>query len=383
MLWKAVNVSSTGLSISGVVTDVDCYGDTDGAINLTVSGTAPYQFFWSNGLAVEDLTGLGAGQYEVFVKDATGCTAMAGFKVNGPSELNANFSNTPATCGFMDGQLSTSVGGGTGALNYQWFDYLASPVGTNSALIGGIGAGQYSLTVTDANNCSSSFNTVLGEAGGPVVIPVNVTEATCANDGAIDMSINTPFGVQSISWSSGQTNEDISGLAPGYYAITVTDNMGCIGMSGINVNPELPTTTDICVVTVDTATNTNLIVWEKPVSTTIDHFKIYRESSVAGVFQYVDQVPYSIESRYTDTIAYPQLRSWRYKIVTVNNCGIESLPSPIHKTIHMVTDETSPGTYKINWDEYEGFGYPTFFVLKIYRCQWMGRNSYRIFRRYL
>lgn len=361
-VMEAVNVSSTGLNVSGVVTDVDCFGDTDGAINLTVSGTAPYQFFWSNGLAVEDLTGLGAGQYEVFIKDATGCTAMAGFTVNGPSEINANFSKNLATCGLTDGSLTTSVGGGNLPLNYQWYDYLASPIGTNLPSLPNIGAGEYSVTVTDNLGCTAAFNTVLGEVGGPVVVPVNVTEATCANDGAIDMSINSPFTIQSIAWNTGQSTEDISSLSPGFYAITVTDNAGCIGMSSVNLNPELPATTEICVVTVDTSTNTNLIVWEKPVSTTIDHFKIYRESSVAGVFQYVDQVPYAFESRYTDTIAYPQLRSWRYKVVTVNNCGIESIPSAIHKTIHMVTNDAGPGQYEINWDEYEGFTYPTFHV---------------------
>lgn len=361
-IMEAVNISSTGLSISGAVSDVDCFGDTDGAIDLTVSGTAPYKFYWSNGADVEDISGLGAGQYEVFVEDATGCLAMAGFQVTGPSELNANFSKVAATCGFTDGSLTTSIGGGTPPLNYQWYDYLAAPIGTNLPTLATIGAGQYGVTVTDNLGCTASFNSVLGEAGGPVVIPVSVTEASCANDGAIDMSINTPFGVQSISWNTGQTTEDISSLASGFYAISVTDNMGCIGMSSVNLNPELPTTTEICLVTVDTATNTNLIVWEKPASTTIDHFKIYRESSVAGVFQYVDQVPYALESRYTDTIAYPQLRSWRYKIVTVNDCGIESLPSPIHKTIHRVVNNPTPGIYEINWDEYSGFVYPTFFV---------------------
>lgn len=361
-VMEAANVSSLGLSLSGIVTDVNCFGGTNGAIDLTISGTAPYQIFWSNGLTSEDLTGLGAGQYEVFVKDATGCTAMMGFTVDGPSEINANFSKTPATCGFSDGNLVASIGGGTPPLNFQWYDNLASPIGTNSATLGAIGYGQYSVTVTDNLGCTASFNAVLGEAGGPVVVPVNVTEATCANDGTIDMSINTPFGIQSISWNSGQTTEDLSSLAPGFYAITVVDNMGCTTVSSVQLNPELPATTEICVVTVDTSTNTNLVVWEKPASTTIDHFKIYRESSVAGVFQYVDQVPYALESRYTDTIAYPQLRSWRYKIVTVNNCGIESIPSPIHKTIHMVTNDAGPGQYQINWDEYEGFAYPTFYV---------------------
>ncbi|MEO9533830.1 MAG: T9SS type A sorting domain-containing protein [Crocinitomicaceae bacterium] len=363
-VMDAVTVSSTNFSTSGTVTNVECPGGATGAIDLTVSGTGPFSYQWSNGATTEDLTGLQAGQYEVFVTDNTGCQSMSSFTVTQPNTINSTFTKLNATCGLMDGNLTANVSGGTTPYDYQWFDNTPSPIGTNSNLIGAIGMGQYSVQVTDASGCVKSFNTSLSETNAPTIITNSITEATCAADGAIDINILSNSGVQSILWSNAETTEDISGLTDGFYAVTVTNNQGCSAMADFNVNPVLPVTDEICMVTVDSLTNTNLIVWEKPVSTEISHFNVYRESSVAGVFQLVDQVDYNDESSYNDTIAYPHLRSWRYKLTTVNNCGVESFNGQIHKTIHLVINAGLPGTYNLSWDAYEGFSYPTYFVYR-------------------
>jgi Secretion system C-terminal sorting domain/SprB repeat len=361
---NAATVSSNGLSVSGVTQDVLCNGDATGAINLTVSGAGPFMYQWSNGASTEDITGLVAGQYEVFVTDGSGCTAMESVTIVEPAAINANFALLNASCGGNDGAITLNVAGGNSPYTFQWFDGVGSPFGPNANLVSGISGGDYSVSVADANGCAQSFNGVLPENGGPTVIPLNVMDAGCTDDGAIDIGINSTNGIQTILWSNGASTEDISGLTTGYYSVTVTDNLGCIGMVGISVNPAVPSVTDICVVTVDTSTNTNLIVWEKIVSTEISHWNVYRESSVAGVFQFVDSVLYTEDSQYNDTIAYPHLRSWRYVLTTVNNCGIESYDSPEHKTIHLTINAGLPGDYNLNWDAYEGFTYPTYFIYR-------------------
>ncbi len=70
---------------SATITDATTIGGNNGAINMTISGgTSPYSYFWSNGATTEDISGLGAGTYNVLIEDANGCTTNGSFTVNEP-----------------------------------------------------------------------------------------------------------------------------------------------------------------------------------------------------------------------------------------------------------------------------------------------------------
>jgi hypothetical protein len=123
----------------------------------------------------------------------------------------------------------------------------------------------------------------------------------------------------------------------------------------------------ICIVTVDTATNTNLVVWEKQMGNPndIDYYKIYRATANTGEYQFIDSVDYDSISVFNDVVVSPERKSRLYKIAAVNNCGQESRLSPHHKTIHLVmNDGPIPGVKKITWDHYEGLEY---FYYDLYR----------------
>ncbi|WNJ18403.1 T9SS-dependent choice-of-anchor J family protein [Pontibacter sp. G13] len=61
------------------VMDVDCYGDTDGMIDITVEGgITPYTFLWSDGSTSEDLVGVGYGTYSGTITDVNGCELASG-----------------------------------------------------------------------------------------------------------------------------------------------------------------------------------------------------------------------------------------------------------------------------------------------------------------
>ncbi|MCE7924602.1 MAG: hypothetical protein DYG98_16260 [Haliscomenobacteraceae bacterium CHB4] len=65
------------LALSTVITHVECFGGTDGAINLSISGGTPqYAYLWSNGAVSQDINGLPAGIYIATVTDANACTAV-------------------------------------------------------------------------------------------------------------------------------------------------------------------------------------------------------------------------------------------------------------------------------------------------------------------
>jgi hypothetical protein len=105
-------------------------------------------------------------------------------------------------------------------------------------------------------------------------------------------------------------------------------------------------------------------VWEKPITNSIDHFNIYRETSQAGLYQLIGQVPYADESIYNDLVASPSVRSWRYKISSVDACGNESEISEHHKTIHLVINQGLGTDYNLSWDSYEGFTYSSFEIFR-------------------
>ncbi|MCB9223901.1 MAG: T9SS type A sorting domain-containing protein, partial [Crocinitomicaceae bacterium] len=358
-------VSSTAISVSGVVTDNMCYGDENGSINLTASGAGPLTFEWSNGAVSEDITGLAAGQYEVRIEDVNGCDASASFVVQQPGMIYGVITSTESTCGTPDGSLDATVFGGTPGYTFQWKDDQGNDIGGEvNSNYSSVGAGGYQFEITDVNGCTHMLYSSVSETGGPVVTVDSVVASTCANDGVINIDISSANTISSTTWSSGQTTEDISNIGTGYYSVVVEDVNTCKGALMVEVPAVLPDVQEICIVSVDTTTNTNLIIWEKPITNNIDHYRIYRESSIADLFQFVDTVSYSSLSQYNDTIAYPALRSWRYQITAVDTCGVESLLSPEHKTIHVTIQDAGGGNYDIFWDKYEGFTYPDFTVYR-------------------
>ena len=226
-----------------------------------------------------------------------------------------------------------------------------------------LSAGSYEVFVTNDNGCTDSMTFNLNNISS-LNITSNVTTVTCdgGSNGAIDVTSSGGTAPYTFAWSNSETTEDVSGLTPGIYSVAVEDNNNCTSNLNVEVLPDLPEPIQICLVTVDQTTGTNMIVWEKPVSTTINKFIIYRETAVAGEYLVMDSVDYDDESLFTDPTAFPNLRSWRYKISVLNDCGVESALSPSHKTIHVGISLALGGGYNLFWDDYEGFSYGTFDV---------------------
>ncbi|ULQ58043.1 SprB repeat-containing protein [Flavihumibacter rivuli] len=97
-------------------TDVNCYGESTGAIDVTVTGgTAPYTYNWSNGADVDDLSDLAAGDYTLEVTDAKGCKATIKVTITQPeAALDVQFQQTDVNCyGESTGAIDVTVTGGT------------------------------------------------------------------------------------------------------------------------------------------------------------------------------------------------------------------------------------------------------------------------------
>ncbi|WP_319479811.1 Ig-like domain-containing protein [uncultured Draconibacterium sp.] len=138
---------------------VSCYGYADGSINLTVSGgIAPYTFVWSNGEFTEDISDLTADVYTVWVSDSLGCIDSLSIQIPEPDPIQITLDSiiNVLVIGESTGSIEVSVAGGTPDYNYVWTNEAGDVVGTQEDL-DNQPAGDYTLTVTDANGCEAIF----------------------------------------------------------------------------------------------------------------------------------------------------------------------------------------------------------------------------------
>ena len=129
---------------------VSCFNGSDGAINLTVynaQGDTKYE--WSNGNKTRDISNLQSGKYEVLVTDSKGCEARNNTYLLQAKEILVNDTIRVVSCSDeSDGAISLEVTGGFEPYNYVWSN------GKISDSIGSLPEGAYTVTITDANNCS-------------------------------------------------------------------------------------------------------------------------------------------------------------------------------------------------------------------------------------
>jgi hypothetical protein len=340
-----------------------CIGDSDGAIDISAAGgTGSYTYVWSEGSTTEDVSGLISGTYEVTIQDASGCETTESFTVNDPTSIDLSNTNiTEASCGGVDGAITVTVSGGAGNYNYQW-DAGAGSATVNN--VSGLAAGAYALTVADANGCITTMTYSINNIGAPSITEDLIIQPSCTGSGtgSIDVSVTggtTPYGY---SWDSGQVSEDISGITPGDYQLTVSDAGGCDAIYIGTVNGIIPLGEDICLVTVDTLTGTNLVVWTKTDTVGIAHYNIYREGNSTGAYDLVGTNPVNVLSQWLDPTANPNIKSWRYKISAVDSCGNESSKSASHKTMHVTSNLGLGGVVNVSWDYYDGFSYGSYYI---------------------
>lgn len=212
-----------------------CNGDQSGRVYITASnGTAPFSYTWSNGSTNEDLSGVVGGTYTVTVADANGCSAtpVSGTLTDPAAIVITADATVNVGCnGGSNGSISTTTTGGAGNFTYAW---------TTSATtddITGLSAGSYTITATDANNCSSMASFTVTEPTALAAVVDSVHNVACFSESTGDVFATTTGGTTPYSfvWSSGQTTEDLNGVPGGTYTISATDANGCSASASATV----------------------------------------------------------------------------------------------------------------------------------------------------
>ncbi len=160
-------------------TDITCNFASNGTATVSVTGgTAPYTYFWSNGMTTATATNLNVGNYSVMITDANGCTATSTVSISQPSALVVTPSSTNITCyGLNDGTASVAVTGGVAPYSYLWSN---GQVGNS---LSGLSQGTYLVTITDANGCSTTQSFTITEPGF-VYPPVAANQSFCIGQNA-------------------------------------------------------------------------------------------------------------------------------------------------------------------------------------------------------
>ncbi len=353
------SVESSDFSIIPTINNVTCFGGNDGSIALSglpLGATV----VWMDGQSGLVANQLYAGDYWVNVDLTGGCNLSSTFTVTEPPALTISFTEYEPDCTQSNGNIFSVVTGGTGAIAYLWedgstgVDLLLKPYGF------------YNLQVTDANNCLADSSFALDEWQAMGIVP-NIQPTACGTpNGGIDLTL-TSSGAQfqvSALWNDGVTSYNRNNLENQHYQIDVLASNGCHSVLDCYVPLLAPAQQNICIVSVDTATTTNLVIWEKTTDIVFDYYKIYRENFTTGSFVLIDTIAYSNLSVFNDVIAIADERSWKYAISAVDFCGAESPRSSIHETMYLNTIVLGTTDNKVYWNNYVGAPFNAYKVIR-------------------
>ena len=218
---------------SSTVTDVLCFGNSNGTINIEVAGgTGNYTYDWNTSSQNQDISSLTAGNYSVLIEDANGCQLNFSETVQEPNELSLSETHIDVLCfGNSTGSIDISASGGTSPYIFNW-----SNTSQNEDIIN-LSIGNYTLTVTDDNNCQDVISVSITEPLAPLSTSLTFNPVLCfdGNDGSIDLTVSGGTSGYTFLWSNTQITEDISGLNANSYSVIVTDANACEEKDTINV----------------------------------------------------------------------------------------------------------------------------------------------------
>lgn len=236
--------SSPPFLLSGSTTSAACPALGSATVTVT-GGTAPYSYQWYDAATMAPVGGNTAtvnvpgGYYSVTVTDAAGCvyssvdSANGSFSVQSIPAFSYTVNTTQANC--TNGTATVSgLSGGVSPYTYLWSN------GATTSSLSGLTAGSYQVQITDAQGCTVPRSVYVSQS---IAINGNVTAtpATCTqNNGAMTAFGSGGTPPYTYSWSNGGTTQSITGLATGYYGLTVTDANGCFGTSGGYVSGSTP-----------------------------------------------------------------------------------------------------------------------------------------------
>jgi hypothetical protein len=219
------------LNITLTSTNAAC-GIANGSVTATpTSGTAPFRYLWSNGATTQTIGTLGAGTYTVTVTDASGCTATGSRTVTQTTSFDVNLDARNVACnGGTDGQISAMVVGGSAPYTYRWSN------GSAIAVVANLGAGTYTVTVTDASGCTAIKSATITQPSTLTATASSTASSCGATNGSATVTAGGGTAPYTYAWTNGGTTATISNLGAGTYTVSVTDSRGCRATTSVTIS---------------------------------------------------------------------------------------------------------------------------------------------------
>jgi hypothetical protein len=245
-LYEVTITDNTGCIVIGMyeITQPDTLIVTPGSTNESLlnlndgtawvipsGGTAPYAYAWSNGSTDSLIINLIAGVYTVTVTDDHGCTATAEATVAAGLCSVIQSELVDATCFLAcNGSIILSVINNSPPITYGWSN------GSTTSLITDLCAGDFTVTVTDANGCSVVETYTVHEPAELQTNAASTDETESFNDGTAWATPTGGTAPYMYVWSNGSTDSLVINLIPGEYSVTVTDAHNCEASATIYVD---------------------------------------------------------------------------------------------------------------------------------------------------
>ncbi len=232
---QTVTVNSFGCNLSASIssTNASCNGSNDGLASVNLNGAVnPVAYSWSNGASTQSANNLAPGGYTVSIVDGNNCPAVLSVSISQPTLLYANTSSTGVTAlGATDGTATANPSGGNPTYSYQWSN------NTTTQSIAGLSPGSYTVTVTDANGCTSTQTAFVSGFNCDLSASITSVDLSCYGglDGQATIAVsggNLPYNYL---WSSGATTQTATNLPSGSVTATATDATGCVITQSVSI----------------------------------------------------------------------------------------------------------------------------------------------------
>ena len=352
-------VLACNIQVEETITNVSCFGESDGEIALKVTNAAePYTTKWENETSVEDtIRNIVAGNYSVVITDNENCVYNKTYTVTEPAEMTLKATVKNPTCENADGSISIVLTGAENA-TFAWSNEATTQN------VASLEKGDYSVVITNTETgCQISDSYTLVEPEAPVISVATTVETACDKaDGAVYISTNSDD--LRYMWSNSKTTKDLENVRAGDYTLDVVDSKNCKASLNVTVPSIQLKQPEIALVTVSQESGKNLVVWLKENTDLIDYYTIYRVDTAKNKYDKVADVPYGELSVYEDLAANPMERAWKYKMSATDVCGNETAMSDYHSSLHLMKIKSLGVENHLAWDPYEGIDFDSYVILR-------------------